>query len=68
MSIFDKNIKNDIYKERLLLKGIYEKLNNKHKIQKWVYGHFHASNTIQYNKTKFISLNLREQYKNENEN
>lgn len=68
MSIFDKNIKNDIYKERLLLKGIYEKLNNKYKIQKWVYGHFHASNTIQYNKTKFISLNLREQYKNETNN
>ena len=56
-----------LYKERLLLKGIYEKLNNKYKIQKWVYGHFHASNTIQYNKTKFISLNLREQYKNETE-
>lgn len=59
-SLYDMKMKNDIYKERLLLKGIYEKLNNKHHIQYLVYGHYHKSIESKYNKTKCISLSVGE--------
>lgn len=59
-SLYDKDVKNDIYKERLLLKGIYEKLNNKNHIKYWIYGHYHKSIEQTYNKTKMISLGLKE--------
>lgn len=59
-ALYDKTMKNDIYKERLLLKGIYEKLNNKHHIQYLIYGHYHKHIESQYNKTKCISLEIGE--------
>lgn len=59
-AIYDNKMKNDIYKERLLLKGIYEKLNNKQHIQYLIYGHYHKSIEFVYNKTKCISLNISE--------
>lgn len=59
-ALYDKTMKNDIYKERLLLKGIYEKLNNTHHIQYLIYGHYHKHIESQYNKTKCISLEIGE--------
>ena len=59
-AIYDYKMKNDIYKERLLLKGIYEKLNNKHHIQYILFGHYHKSIESKYNKTKCISLSVGE--------
>lgn len=59
-SMYDDKMKNDVYKERLLLKGIYEKLNNKHHIKYIVFGHYHRSIQTTYNKTKCISLGVCE--------
>lgn len=59
-SLYDDKMKNDIYKERLLLKGIYEKLNNKHHIQYLAYGHYHKSIESKYNKTICLSLGVGE--------
>ena len=59
-ALYDSKMKNDIYKEKLLLKGIYEKLNNKHHIQYLIYGHYHRSIESKYNKTKCISLSVGE--------
>lgn len=59
-AMYDKTVKNDIYKERLLLKSIYEKLNIKNKILYWFYGHYHISNESYYGKSKIISLNTLE--------
>lgn len=59
-SLYDSKMKNDVYKERLLLKGIYEKLNNKHHIQYLVYGHYHKSIESKYNKTNCWSLGISE--------
>jgi len=55
-SLYDSKMKNDVYKERLLLKGLYEKLNNKNHIKCIVFGHYHKSIISMYNKTKCISL------------
>lgn len=59
-ALYDNTMKNDIYKERLLLKGIYEKLNNKYHIKYLVYGHYHKSIESNYNKTHCISLSAGE--------
>ena len=59
-AIYDSKMKNDVYKERLLLKGIYEKLNNKYHIQYILFGHYHKSIESKYNKTKCISLGAGE--------
>ena len=59
-SLYDNKMKNDVYKERLLLKGIYEKLNNMHHITHFIYGHYHKSIEMGYCKTRCISLGLGE--------
>jgi len=59
-SIYDAKMKNDIYKEKLLLKGVYEKLNNKRHIQYLVYGHYHKPLETRYNKTNCVSLGVGE--------
>lgn len=55
-AMYDSEMKNDVYLERLLLKGIYEKLNNKNHIKYYVYGHYNKFFEYPYNKTNFISL------------
>lgn len=59
-ALYDKELKLDVYKERLLLKGIYDKLSNKNQIKYWFYGHFHKSSFLIYNKTKLIGLTIKE--------
>lgn len=59
-AMYDPSLKNDVYLERLLLKGIYEKLNNKHHIKYYIYGHFNKSIESVYNKTNMVSLNSKD--------
>ena len=61
-SQYNKTLKNDIYKERLLLKGIYEKLCIKNHIKYYIYSHFEKSNKMKYNKTELISLKNKESF------
>ena len=61
-AMYDEHLKNDVYKERLLLKGIYEKLNNRNQIKYWLYSHYHMSNEQMYNGTKMKSLAIKEKY------
>lgn len=62
-AMYDKDVKNDVYKERLLLKGIYEKLHTKYNIQNWVYSHYHISSEKLYGKTQLKCLNIKERFK-----
>lgn len=62
-AMYDSTLKNDVYKERLLLKGIYEKLHVKHNIRNWVYGHYHMNEEKLYNKTLLKCLNVKTRFK-----
>lgn len=56
-AMYDSKLKNDVYLERLLLQGVYEKLNNKNHIKYYVYGHYNKTTEMTYNKTNFYGLN-----------
>jgi UDP-2,3-diacylglucosamine pyrophosphatase LpxH len=54
----DADLKNDLIEESQLLNYVYERTRPKD----WIYGHFHTSNTTQYETTKFRCLDIDEQY------
>lgn len=59
-AMYDKHLKTDIYKGRLILKDVYETLSENMHIKQWIYGHYNRSNTSVYNNTEFISLKINE--------
>lgn len=62
-AVKDENIIQDCDIERSQLSQMYTNLiDNGNKISLWFYGHFHQSNTIEYNGTRFIGLSIN-QYK-----
>lgn len=57
-TIFDKTLISDCSMERYFMNNIYEQLKETgHNIKYWVYGHFHMSNQMDYEKTRFICCN-----------
>ena len=58
--IFDKNLQDDLKKERKTMDDIYNYIIQKQLIKCWYYGHFHGSFLEQVNNTTFIGLNIEE--------
>lgn len=59
----DKDLWDDVVKERSYLENVYKKLTLFNTINYWFYGHFHQSNTQLIDKTNFKLLNIYEFYK-----
>lgn len=59
-AVNDKNIIQDTRIERSQLTQMYYNLKENNNIKYWFYGHFHQSNSMEYNDTKFIGLNINE--------
>lgn len=60
----DKQLEEDITKERAVMDNIYNWLiKEKHPITNWFYGHFHHSNTEYISNICFRMLNIMELYK-----
>lgn len=55
----DDKLGNDIDNERLIMDDIYNRLKEDgHKLDLWVYGHFHFHNTQIVDNTKFVMLDM----------
>jgi len=58
----DSTLKVELTKERDQLTKMYEILNVNNDIKKWVMGHFHMHNSMYYDETDFITLDINEFY------
>jgi predicted phosphodiesterase len=58
----DSNLISDLTFERSELKRLYDILSENNEIKHWFYGHFHNTNTEEYNNTTFNLLGIDEFY------
>jgi hypothetical protein len=58
----DSNLISDLTFERSELKRLYDLLSENNEIKHWFYGHFHSTNTEEYNNTTFNLLGIDEFY------
>ena len=56
----DETLIADLNEERGALTTMYEILNKNNNIIKWIYGHFHRSNSMIYENTEFLLLDINE--------
>ena len=56
----DSALKVELTKERELMGELFTKLQEKNNIQAWYYGHFHDSNSLDIDGTKFQMLDINE--------
>lgn len=56
----DPTLLSELKAERKLVGDVYRILNTKFDIKRWVYGHFHQSNTMKYNNTEFTCMGVNE--------
>jgi predicted phosphodiesterase len=56
----DETLIADLNEERQNLTTMYEILNKNNNIIKWIYGHFHRSNSMIYENTEFLLLDINE--------
>ena len=57
-SIYDKELKTDVWNDRYVLNELHEFLKTCHDIKYWIYGHFHDHFYTEYENIKFIGLNM----------
>lgn len=58
-SSFDNKLKDDLKNERSVCDKIYDYLiNNGHRVEKWLYGHFHTRKVVYIDNIKFVMLDM----------